>query len=883
MSNPPSKDSYESRINTALIIGSSMEADILIEHVTIDPKHCSLEKQPDGTFLVRDLGSADGTFVDGQRITEMVVTRDQTVVLGSYPVLIMSLSIHFFDSLPTEVEAHNTEILDNVLIVGREAPADILVQQPAVSGCHIEIRMENDLFFIRDMGSTNGTFINKKPIGREWRTMLRTDALHLGTCPIPTKMLDKWALRFKDMDTDEQKILQYVFPKTGTLFIGRDPSCDIVIEDSTVSWRHAKVICTKGEWDIVDLSSYNGTFVNGARIKQSTFNHFSTLRIGAIILPLSETGIDTALSGQTLIRMDLHDVDRILADGNQVLHNISFSLYPGEIVALMGPSGAGKTMLLEVISGQKKPSHGQVLLNGQSLYENWSLLRRRVGYVPQEDIMHRDLTVYEVLYHTARLKLPLDLPETAIQKTIESLMERMGLSELRDVVIGGENIRGISGGQRKRVNIAMELITEPSLLILDEPTSGLDAKATLEVLEVLRSLADQGKTIILTIHQPRREAFDMIDNIILLAKGGHLAYFGSTTIDTVQYFEDKVQKKCPITTNPADFIMDAMDGASKVDWAEVFSQSDVYETFILQRLGEPIDSTSNSDPISRPMLGEWWNQLRRYSKRKLRDRDALLIQALQAPVIAVLLGALFQGSGSALKNLQLDAPRYETIQQIVSLFQVQNGIHPTLFLIGAAAFWLGCSNVVREIVSDFPIFLRERRSGLRIVTYSASIFSYQLLLCAVQTFLIVLCIQLLATPNTFILTQWGLLILSSACGISMGMLLSSLAFTEVTAISLVPLILLPQLMLGGFIKLYGNMRSSFWQAHFADITPIRWSFESLAIMEYEAVRSVNPSLRTLTNTIGFTQNSIWVSIAVLLLMTMLNLIAMMVVLRLKSK
>ena len=210
-------------------------------------------------------------------------------------------------------------------------------------------------------------------------------------------------------------------------------------------------------------------------------------------------------------------------------------------------------------------------------------------------------------------------------------------------------------------------------------------------------------------------------------------------------------------------------------------------------------------------------------------------------------------------------------------------MHPTLFLIGAAAFWLGCSNVVREIVSDFPIFLRERRSGLRIFSYSASIFCYQLLLCAVQTLLIVVCIHLLAAPSTFILTQWGLLILSSACGISMGMLLSSLAFTEVTAISLVPLLLLPQLMLGGFIKLYGHMKSSIWQAHFADITPIRWSFESLAIMEYEAVRNLNPSLKTVSNTLGFEQNSVWLSIGVLLLMTFLNLLAMMVVLRLKSK
>lgn len=866
------------------VIGSTTDADILIEHSTIDAKHCSIQKRSKGEFLIRDLGSSTGVFVDGERIQEKIVTKEQTITLGSYPILVMSLAVHFFDDMPTEVEAHNTAILDNVLIVGREAPSDILVEQPAVSGCHAELRMENDIFFIRDMGSTNGTFLNKKSIGQEWKTMLRTDSLHLGTCPITTKMLDDWARRFME-DTDAQRVLRFLFPQQGSLFIGRDPNCALSIDDPTISWRHAKIRCNGSQWEIIDLNSYNGTFVNGARIKQAQLNPFSSLRVGAVQLPLFEGGIDTSLSGQASIRMDVHDVDRILPDGKQVLHNIAFSLYPGEIVALMGPSGAGKTMLLEVVSGQKEPSSGYVRLNGQSLYDNWVLLRQRIGYVPQEDIMHRDLTVYEVLYHTARLKLPLDLPEEAIVQTVLSVMERMGLASLKDVVIGGENVRGISGGQRKRVNIAMELITEPSLLILDEPTSGLDATATLEVLEVLRTLADQGKAIILTIHQPRREAFNLIDNIVLLQKGGHLAYFGPTTLETIHYFERLALKECKKTVNPADYLMDVLDNSDlDINWSEAFVQSDIYQTFVVQRLGEPIDSGNTSiQQKRRPIFGEWWNLFRRYSKRKLRDKVALLIQAMQAPVIALLLGALFLGSGPDLLSMDFNAPKYETIGPLVRLFQLQNGLHPTLFLIGAAAFWLGCSNVAREIVSDFPVFLRERRSGIRVFSYISSIFVYQLLVCMVQTLMIIGCIWWLAAPSSFFLVQWGILILTSACGISMGMLLSSLAYTEVTAISLVPLLLLPQLMLGGFIKLYGHLKASSWQAHFADITPIRWAFESLAIIEYDYALQQNPALKSIDQTLGFADRSVWVSLSVLALMTLLNLLAMMMVLRLKSK
>ena len=170
------------------------------------------------------------------------------------------------------------------------------------------------------------------------------------------------------------------------------------------------------------------------------------------------------------MRLDVVHLGKKLPSGKTLLDDISFSVYPGEVVALMGPSGAGKTALLECLTGKRHPTKGKVYLNGESLHKHWSIFRHSIGYVPQEDVMHRDLTVYETLYFAAKMRLPKDLPEETVVDTVEHVMTRMGLANIRDSIIGDEQVRGISGGQRKRVNIALESITEPSLLFLDEPT-----------------------------------------------------------------------------------------------------------------------------------------------------------------------------------------------------------------------------------------------------------------------------------------------------------------------------------------------------------------------------------------------------------------------------
>lgn len=208
----------------------------------------------------------------------------------------------------------------------------------------------------------------------------------------------------------------------------------------------------------------------------------------------------------------------------------------------MGPSGAGKTTLISALNGYTPPTLGQVLFNDRDLYANYGQFQGVIGYVPQDDIMHGDLTVARALYYTARLRLPPDSSDAEIAERIKVVIEQLGLKGTENVLIGSPQKRGISGGQRKRVNLAMELLTDPAVLFLDEPTSGLSSEDTLTVMRLLRTLADEGKTILLTIHQPSLEAYRQLDNLVVVAKDpgttdpGRLTYYGPAYPQAVQFF-----------------------------------------------------------------------------------------------------------------------------------------------------------------------------------------------------------------------------------------------------------------------------------------------------------------------------------------------------------
>lgn len=891
-----------------IILGSGEDCDFTIADPSISQRHVAVTLGRDPLRAhIEDLDSTNGTWVAGKRIQRAEISTLDIIQLGQRPVSIRHLVQQFHPSPSTG---------SGVLVVGRNQTADIVLPLPMISGQHLKIRSHNGRFEVMDVNSTNGTHVNGIAAS-DWTPLSADDGLQMGSFRVPPIMLQDWLTKLALMtDIPPQAV---TLPTEGRITLGRDPESDVHLDHPQVSWNHATIAVSGSRWLLSDLNSANGTMVDGTPISQVEIDASSPVHLGDIPLRLLSAAQPQSTSVET-VRLDAIGLTRQLSQGplagRVILDDISVSIYPGELVALMGPSGAGKTTLLEILTGQRPPEGGHVLFNGHNLHQT-PQLRSYIGYVPQEDIMHRDLTVFEVLFHAAQMRLPPHLSREDVVEHVEKLITRMGLAHIRDNIIGGEAVRGVSGGQRKRVNIALALITEPPLLFLDEPTSGLDATSTMEVLMVLRQLADAGKTIIMTIHQPRIEAFSQVDQLLLLAKGGKLAYFGPAA-DAGNYFSARTALPLLPQSNPADYVIDALDPAnpehlrSPDSWKNDYRESPVYLSHVQNRLGPNRATAATVLPSSKPTRGGWLQLqtlFRRYAIRKGRDRTSLGIQLLQPLIIGSLLAMLYSGADEVLpadtdtleewhcmmhpddEVMGEDGetspctppppPNMPNATQWASAEPPQNhpatlrGFHAGLFLLAAAAFWLGCSNVARELVADRPVYLRERRSGLHRTSYLASVFLLQLLVAMVQIAIMGGLVWVgLSLHTTNPLAFGGVLLATAGVGVSLGLAVSAWARTEVTAISVIPILLLPQLMLAGFIKLYMNMPDmlQFGSA----LIPVRWAFQGLIGVEYDAwedslVGSASALSFHIQDVVGFPASTYMLNISWLLLMTVVFL------------
>jgi len=252
----------------------------------------------------------------------------------------------------------------------------------------------------------------------------------------------------------------------------------------------------------------------------------------------------------------------------RLLEGVSLTLFSSELVGVMGPSGAGKTTLVNMLNGYTPPSQGQVLINGFDLYSNYSQCSGLIGYVPQDDIMHRDLTVRQALRFTGRLRLPPETTDAEIDGRILRVLMQLQIESTLDVRIGSPERKGLSGGQRKRVNLAMELLCDPAVLFIDEPTSGLSSEDALAVMTLLRGLSDAGKCVLLTLHQPNLESFRKMDLLIVVARDadaarpGKLVYFGPAFPDAIRFFEPPAPKTRAVQELSPDGVLRSFVAAS---------------------------------------------------------------------------------------------------------------------------------------------------------------------------------------------------------------------------------------------------------------------------------------------------------------------------------
>jgi ABC-type multidrug transport system ATPase subunit/ABC-type multidrug transport system permease subunit len=796
-------------VSRSWIIGSDPACDLVVASPVVSGRHCRLVEQPEG-FLIEDLGSTNGVFVAGQRILGSArVARGDRVTLGSV------VPMPWPSASPAPVSPSRSPGM--VIRLGRDPDNDLVIDAPMVSGHHAKVVIQDGRATIEDLGSTNGTFVNTRdqPITRA--PLRETDTVFLGSHRVPASRLVGTAPR------PASHAGKIAFRGDAMTF-GRDPECDQVLDYPMISWRHARLLRKGSETFVEDLGSSNGTYVNGQRIghRPVAVRIGDTIGLGSYTFTLAEGG--------TLARRDYRGDVTVEArslgvevPGKQLLDGVSLTIYPTEFVGLMGPSGAGKSTLMKALNGYQRPTEGVVFLNGVDLYANYESYRGHLGYVPQDDIIHRDLTVGQALRFTARLRLPSDYKGRDIDKRIRTVLQQLGLSGTENVLVGSPERGGVSGGQRKRVNLAMELLTDPSVLFLDEPTSGLSSEDTLMVMRLLRSLADSGKTILLTIHQPGLEAFRLLDNLAVVARDqgstdpGRLVYYGPADPEAIEFFNPTSP---PRPDRSPDEVLRGLGQDRVTTWIQRFQGSKQHRQFVAERQGKLPGGAEGLVPArssAGSLIRQWWTLVRRMLAIKAQDVWNTLILLIQAPIIAILVVLVFGKQATA----EITSPR--------TFEDVARGVASTTFVLGLAAIWFGCSNAVREIVGEWSVYQRERMVNLGLVPYLLSKFTVHGLLCLFQCLVLLVIVRWGIDLRGPFWPMFGVLALASMVGVAVGLTVSAVAKTSEAAIALLPIIILPMLLLGGALQPLHKLKTPL--PHVAALFPSRWAFEGLLTLE----------------------------------------------------
>ena len=825
------------------ILGRHPDCDIILTADGVSGRHCKITKTPQG-WLLEDLGSSNGTFVNNLKITKptLVITSD-TITLGlvcPFPWANLGESTSpsptsFTPPIPLKVSTPRSEV---VKVIGRHPECDIVLNADGVSGKHCMVTQQGNIWLLEDLQSSNGVFVNGSRISSP-RQITSNDQITLGlSCPFPWDKLEPgikikapvygttYEPQGKVTQSKPSAVITAVPPAKGdSLIIGRNSSCDQVIAEPMVSARHAKIKWVTNGAIIEDLGSSNGTFVNGVKIDQPTL-----IKAGDIIGLGSYT---FTLGGKKLEQEKKKPGYSLEARGicvqikeKKLIHGVSFTLLAGEFAALMGPSGAGKTTLLNALNGYTPPAKGDVLLNNYDLYAHFDQFRNVLGYVPQDDVIHRELTVFEALWYSARLRLPPDYDDHEIKQRIKQVIAQLGLEGTEDVLIGSPEKKGISGGQRKRVNLAMELLTDPKVLFLDEPTSGLSSEDTLQVMKVLRKLADDGRTIILTIHQPSLEAYQLLDHLVLMAKDankpepGRLGYFGPAYPDAVNFFNPNGVPNLKSGTDPSpDEVLRGLGKKPASEWVETYKSSNYFDTYVEGRANKKTQSQTKNkipQPVPDDPLRQWMVFVSRSFAIKKRDLMNSIILLAQAPVIGMLVAMVLGDKAS-------EKPTQENWYESTAAGAT------AIFMMAMSALWFGASNAVREIVGEWAVYRRERMVNLGIPAYVASKFTILGALCAIQCLALLTIVSFSCGLKAGFFESYLIVFLTALIGVGIGLVLSSIAKTSEVAIAALPIILLALFILGGMIQPVNRMNGLMRFASSFD--PARWAFEALVSLD----------------------------------------------------
>jgi len=627
-----------------ITIGRDPSNTIVLENPVVSARHARITRNPQGGLLVEDLGSTNGTYLRGERIQQRVVTLQDDIYLGSAPLRMtdprVSALILRINRPPTKGQPFT---------VGSDGGCDIVIHDPQVAPRHAQLtELPDGSYQVQDLGSPNGTAIDNASFRIQQAMAKPSSVVLLGGFSLPLQLLQRMVENAKGegsvMQMAEAAVQGLNLDKP-VITVGRAPGNDLILPHPSVSSRHAQISKQQdGRFQIRDLGSTNGTYVNGQRVAQPVVaGPGDRVTVGAVTLLLGARGIEGAQRAK--VRLDLVQVgltvkDRSTGKPRALLDNVNMSIFPGELIGMLGPSGAGKSTLLMTVLGIIRPTNGGVLLNGKPLFSQYESFRTNVGYVPQDDIVHPELTVREALRYACKLRLPSGTSKKHIEESIDATLKEVGLWEQRDLRIGSAEQKVLSGGQRRRVNLAVELVTDPSLLILDEPTSGLSWTDAADVISTLRRLADNGRTIVVTIHQPDYQEYEKFDSVCILGRGGKLLFFGPPSPDSYDFFGAAPGK-------PRE-MFDHLEQLPADQWREQYHQTETYRRFVVERAGNAQAQSGGAPPKPRPRssLRQFPVLLGRSLKLTLRNRVALFLLVIQAPLLAVLIGLTTGGATS---------------------------------------------------------------------------------------------------------------------------------------------------------------------------------------------------------------------------------------------
>ena len=570
--------------------------------------------------------------------------------------------------------------------------------------------------------------------------------------------------------------------KQKTVTLGRDPSSTLQLDSPTISRIHATISQDSSGRYILRDKSTNGVFVNDRRVTQPTvITDGSTIKIGSFTLVIRGDEIQILDRGNQ-IRLDIHNLTLEVKDKGKVkrlLDDLSIALEPGQFVALVGGSGAGKSTLMKTLLGTEVPTKGVVYLNGSNFRQSFNIYRTQIGYVPQDDIIHMNLTVEEVLRYAAQLRLP---PDIDLNSVVEKALSDIKMTNRRAL-----SIEKLSGGQRKRVSIGVELLANPKLFFLDEPTSGLDPGLDKQMMRLMRDLAHQdGRTIVLVTHATAN--ITECDRIVFLGRGGKLCYFGSPD-EALTFFNVK---------DFADIYIELEEDADIDRCVEMYRKSSYFQKYIANSLNPTTKKSTQIPPTAKQAnpISQWQIFTQRQFNLITRDRINLGLALLTAP------------AGISLINFAL-----RDKDPFVIGSSPDNGLPglalQVLFVFTCASLWVGLASSLQEIVKESAIYLRERLINLQIPAYLGSKFAVLAVLALVQTTLILITITTgFKSPVTGLISwQLGIFIntfLTLTASFSLGLLVSAAVKNSSQANSALPLLLLPQIIFSGVLfKLQG--------------------------------------------------------------------------------